>query len=132
MVARRLADLVVALHLAYLVFIPAGGWLVRHWPRLFTVHLGAVVVGLATVTIGFDCPLTTWEQQLRRLGGEHPYHGGFVDHYLTGRLFPHGADHAVQLAVGLAVVCPYLVLAAGRVFRVGQRRAASARRIRVR
>jgi Protein of Unknown function (DUF2784) len=105
--ARLLADAVVVVHLVYLAFIPLGGWLGRHRPRLIPVHLLAVAVGLASVTIGFDCPLTGWEQALRRAGGEPGYGGGFVDHYLTGRLFPHGADHLVQLAVALACIWPY-------------------------
>jgi len=113
-VARRLADLVVALHLAYLVFIPTGGWLVRRWPRLLLVHLGALLAALAAVTIGFDCPLTTWEQHLRRSGGQQPYRGGFIDHYLTGRLFPHGFDRGIQIAMAVVCLLPYLQFVARR------------------
>ncbi len=114
MVARRLADAVVLLHLAYLAFIPAGGWLVRRWHRLFPVHLAALVAALGSVTIGFDCPLTTWEKGLRRIGGQQPYRGGFIDHYLTGRLFPHGVDRALQLAMAAVCLWPYLRLIARR------------------
>jgi hypothetical protein len=107
---RLLADLIVVVHLAYLVFIPVGGFLAWRWPRLVPVHLAAVAVALVSVTIGFECPLTTWEQSLRRLGGQKPYADGFIDHYLTGRLYPHGHDTLIQLLFGAAVIVAYVGL----------------------
>jgi Protein of Unknown function (DUF2784) len=112
--SRLLADLVVVVHLAYLVFIPVGGFLAWRWPRLIPVHVAAVGIALVSVTVGFECPLTTWEQTLRRRGGETPYTGGFVDHYLTGKLYPHGHDTVVQLLIGAAVVTAYIGLAVRR------------------
>jgi hypothetical protein len=108
---RRLADLVVMVHLAYLAFLPAGAILVTRRPRLAPLHLGAIAVAITSLTVGFDCPLTTWEQTLRRGGGQHPYPGGFVDHYLTGGAFPHGADRVAQIAVAVIVAAAYLRLA---------------------
>jgi hypothetical protein len=109
-VLRLLADLIVVVHVAYLVFIPAGGFLAWRWPRLIPVHLAAVGVALVSVTVGFECPLTAWEQALRRRGGEKPYSDGFVDHYLTGKLYPHGHDTLVQLVIGAAVLTAYVGL----------------------
>lgn len=105
-----LADAVLVLHLAYIAFIPLGGVLAWRWPRLAWAHLVAVAVGLVSVTVRFDCPLTTWEQSLRRRGGQRPYTDGFVDHYLTGRVYPHGYDWAVQVLFGVCVVGSYAVL----------------------
>jgi hypothetical protein len=107
---RLLADLLVVVHLAYLVFIPVGAFLAWRWPRLIPVHVAAVGVAFVSVTVGFECPLTTWEQALRRRGGEKPYTGGFVDHYLTGKLYPHGHDTLVQLLIAAAVLTVYTVL----------------------
>jgi hypothetical protein len=110
-VAYRLAaDVVVAVHFAYLVFIVIGAVLALRWPRLVPVHLAAVAVGLASITVGFDCPLTNLERWLRRLGGEQPYTNGFIDHYVKGHLYPHGYDRAVQLAIAAVVVGAYAVM----------------------
>jgi hypothetical protein len=109
--SRLLADLVVVIHLAYLVFIPVGGFLAWRWPRVIPFHLAAVAVGMVSVTVGFECPLTSWEQALRRHGGEKPYTDGFVDHYLTGKLYPHGHDALVQVLIAGAVVTAYVGLA---------------------
>ena len=52
-------------------------------------------------------PADGLEQTLRRRGGETPYRNGFVDHYLTGRIYPHGADAFVQLLVAACIVVSY-------------------------
>jgi hypothetical protein len=112
---RVLADVVVAVHLAYLVFLPVGGFLAWRWRGIIPFHLAAVAVGLVSITIGFECPLTVWERALRRRGGERPYTNGFIDHYLTGHLYPHGYDHVVQALIAACIVISYVGLAARRV-----------------
>ncbi|HTL84961.1 MAG TPA: DUF2784 domain-containing protein, partial [Acidimicrobiia bacterium] len=62
---------------------------------------------IVSITIGFDCPLTSWEQSLRRHGGQRAYTDGFVDHYLTGRVFPHGDAWVVQLVFAVCIVAGY-------------------------
>jgi hypothetical protein len=99
-----LADAVLVLHLAFLLFVMLGGFLAWRWPRVLWAHLVAVAIGVVSITIGFDCPLTSWEQSLRRRGGQHAYTDGFVDHYLTGRVFPHGYDWAAQLVIAMCIV----------------------------
>jgi hypothetical protein len=106
--SRPLADLVVVVHVAYVVFLPVGGFLAWRWPRVLPVHLAALIVAIASVTVGFDCPLTTWENSLRRHGAEMPYTDGFLNHYLAGRLYPHGHDTLVQLVVAAAVLTSYI------------------------
>jgi hypothetical protein len=103
-----LADAIVVVHLAYLAFIPLGGLLAWRWPRVVWTHLAAVAIGVVSITLGFDCPLTTWEQSLRRRGGQRSYTVGFVDHYLTGRVYPHGYQWAVQMIFGVCIVASYV------------------------
>jgi hypothetical protein len=109
-----LADLVLVVHLAYLAFIPLGGFLARRWPRTVWLHGVAIAVGAASITVGFDCPLTTWEQSFRRRGGRRPYRDGFVDHYLKGRVYPHGDEWAVWLIFGVCIAASYALLLVGR------------------
>src|SRR5205823_7318332 len=103
-----LADAVVVMHLGYLAFIPLGGFIAWRWPRVILAHVAAVAIGVVSITVGFDCPLTTWEQSLRRRGGQRPYTDGFVDHYLTGRVYPHGYERGVQVIFGVCIVVSYV------------------------
>jgi hypothetical protein len=117
-----LADAVLALHLAYVAFIPLGGFITWRRPGVVWVHLAAVAVGVVSITIGFDCPLTTWEQSFRRRGGQRPYTNGFVDHYLRGHVYPHGYEWAVQVIFAICIVVAYAPLVVRRFNRVHIRR----------
>ena len=105
-----LADVVVVVHLAYLAFLPLGGLLAWRWPRVIWAHLTAITIGVASITIGFDCPLTTWEQSLRRRAGQRPYTSGFNDHYLAGHIYPHGYEWAVQAIFAACIVGSYVLV----------------------
>jgi hypothetical protein len=102
-----LADVVLVAHLAYLVYLPVGPFIAWHWPRTIWLHAACLAVAIVSITIGFDCPLTSWEQSLRRAGGQRAYTDGFVDHYLAGKVFPHGDAWVVQVVFGVCIVVGY-------------------------
>lgn len=106
------ADVVVVVHLAFILFVGLGGLLAWRWPWLVWAHVPAGLYGLAIVTVGFDCPLTPLEKHFRRLAGEDGYAGGFVDRYLEGVVYPGDATPALQALGALAVVVGYVGLAA--------------------
>ena len=110
MLWKLAADAAVVVHLAFLAFIPVGGFLAWRWQWVLPIHVAAVLIGLVSITIHFDCPLTTWEQSFRRRAAERPYANGFVDHYLTGRLYPHGYDWLVQVVFAGCIIASYLGL----------------------
>ena len=101
---RLLADTVVALHLAFILFVVGGGLLVL-WRRWWAVlHLPAVAWGAWTEFTGTLCPLTPWEQALRRQAGEAGYAGGFVEHYIVPLIYPATLTPRLQLALGAFVL----------------------------
>lgn len=108
---RILADLVVVVHLAFILFVGLGALLAWRWPRLVWLHVPAALYGLAIVAVGFDCPLTPLEKHLRRLAGEGGYPGGFVDHYLKDVVYPGDATGLLQGVGAGAVVVGYAGLA---------------------
>lgn len=107
MVARLIADVVVVVHLAFILFVGLGGLLAWRWPRLVWVHVPAAIYGVAIVAIGFDCALTPLEKHFRRLAGEGGYEGGFVDRYLEGVVYPGRATPLLQAVGAVAVVVGY-------------------------
>jgi uncharacterized membrane protein YhhN len=106
-----LADLVVVVHLGFIVFVAVGGFLAWRWPRLLWLHMPAVTYALVIVTVGFDCPLTPLEKYLRHAAGQAGYAGGFVNHYLTGVLYPDRLLGLARALLAAAVVASY----AGRI-----------------
>ena len=99
-----LADLVLVVHLAFVLFVVLGGLLALRWPRLAWLHVPAALYGATIEFVGFVCPLTPLEVWLRRRGGEAGYEGGFVEHYVTAALYPSGLTREIQLALGVAVL----------------------------
>ena len=55
-----LADLVVLVHLLFVVLVALGGLLVLRSRKFLWLHLPALLWGLAIEFIGFICPLTPW------------------------------------------------------------------------
>jgi len=104
MLYRLLADLVVVLHLAFVLFVVLGGLLALRWPRAAWFHIPAAIWGAGIEFVQGICPLTPLENHLRQLGGEAGYSGGFVEHYLLPVLYPAGLSQNVQLGLGLFVL----------------------------
>ena len=100
MAYRLLADVVVVLHLGFVLFVLGGGVLVWRWPRVAWLHLPAVVWGVGIEWVGAVCPLTPWENWLRRQSGVAVYHGDFVERYFLPVLYPVELTRAVQVALG--------------------------------
>ena len=88
---RVLADCLVLLHLAFVVFVVAGGVLILWRPSLRWIHLPAAAWGALIEFTGWICPLTPWEQALRLKAGQVGYAGGFIAHYRLSILYPTGA-----------------------------------------
>lgn len=104
MIYRVLADAVVIVHLAFVLFVVIGGFLLRRWPRLVYVHVPVAIWGVLIELVGWICPLTPLEKSLRERGGQAGYEGGFVDHYVLPVLYPVGLTRNVQYALGIFVL----------------------------
>ncbi len=110
MLPRFLADAVVLVHLAFILFVAAGGLLVLRWPRLAWVHVPAVVWGALIEFAGWICPLTPLENRLRAAAGDAAYAGGFIDRYIMPIVYPDGLTRGMQLALGIAVIAVNLLI----------------------
>lgn len=107
MVYRVLADVVVAVHVAFIVFVAAGALLAWRWTWVVRLHVPSVVWAVAALGIGVSCPLTSLEKLLRGWGGERSYGGGFVDRYLEGVVYPESSTPALWALAGVALVVGY-------------------------
>src|SRR5262249_44206639 len=112
--AHVLATLVVAAHVAFVVFVVIGGLFALRWRKLLYLHLAAVVWAVYVEWAGAICPLTPLENTLRAAAGLEAYAGDFVAEYVFPVLYPEGLTLGAQLAIGAAVLavngCIYAVL----------------------
>lgn len=110
MLYRLLADLVVVLHFAFVLFVVFGGLFALRWPRAAWIHLPAAIWGAGIEFLQGICPLTPLENHFRRLGGEAGYSGGFVERYVMAVLYPEGLNREVQLLLGGLVILVNVVV----------------------
>jgi uncharacterized protein DUF2784 len=104
MIFRALADLVVILHLGFVLFVILGGLLALRWPKLAWVHVPAAVWGVLIEFFGWICPLTPLENHLRQLGGQAGYSGGFIEHYIVAVVYPERLTRGTQVVLGVLVL----------------------------
>ncbi|WP_187682964.1 DUF2784 domain-containing protein [Nocardia wallacei] len=104
MMYRLLADVTAGVHYLFVVYLVTGGFLTWRWRWTIWTHLAAVGWGFSTVLFGVDCPLTHLENWARHRGGAAGLPpGGFIDHYITGVLYPRDALDLVRVLVVIVV-----------------------------
>ena len=93
MLYALLADLIVAIHIAYVVYV-AGGlvailigalrgrkWIHNPWFRV--THLLAILIVVMEIFLKLNCPLTTWENLARAAAQRRVDGSAFMDRLLT-------------------------------------------------
>jgi len=97
MIYSFLADVVVAIHLAYVSFVIFGqlailvgivfrwGWIRNLWFR--SLHLLAIVIVAVEAILNITCPLTTLEYNLRLWAGQNAEEGSFIGRMLHDMMF---------------------------------------------
>ena len=101
---RALATLFAAVHVSYVLFVLFGGFLVRTYPALIWLHLGAVAWAAATMIGDLGCPVTTWEKDCLRRSGREPYPEGFLQHHLLRTRFDPGNTRRNHTVLGAAAI----------------------------
>ena len=88
---RLLADLVLSVHVLFVIFVVFGlpliviggylGWRWVRYPVWRYLHLGGLVVVILQAWFGMICPLTTLEMWLRKQAMASTYSGSFIQHW---------------------------------------------------
>ena len=117
---RLLADTVLSVHFAIVVFVVGGlvlvlvgnwrGWKFVNawWFRL--AHLAAIGIVVAQAWLGIVCPLTTLENWLRVQANEPAYEASFVEHWVSRLMYYDAPAWVFTLAYtlfGLAVIAAW-------------------------
>jgi hypothetical protein len=120
MVYRWLADLLVAFHVGYVLFVVGGllavlvggarGWKWVHNRWFRGVHFLMIAVVAFEAIADLQCPLTSWEAGLRRLGGETVSDASFIGRMMHALIFldlPAWVFNVVHVAFALLVLATF-------------------------
>ena len=114
-----LADLILIVHFAFVVFVVGGlaliwigaicgwRWVRDYWFRI--AHLAAICFVAIEALIGMVCPLTEWEDTLRGASVEQSFIARWV-HRLLFYNFPEWMFTTAYVLFALVVVVTYWLL----------------------
>ena len=115
-----LADTVLVLHFAVVVFVVGGlvailagnrcGWRWVNDPWFRYAHLAAIGIVVVQSWLGQLCPLTILESWLREQGGSTGYSKSFIEHWVQRVLYyeaPMWVFAVLYTAFGLLVVAAW-------------------------
>jgi hypothetical protein len=105
-----LANILVLVHLGFVLFVVLGGLLALRWRLLMWLHVPAAIWGVLIEFVGWTCPITSLENYLRRLGGEAGYRSDFIQHYLIPILYPDALTREVQIFLGFVALSVNLLI----------------------
>lgn len=120
--AAALADAILVLHVGIVAFVVLGAVAIalgaRRWAwvrgrRWRIAHVLLMVFIALQAWFGALCPLTVWEQALRRHAGETAYGGSFIEYWLSRLIFfeaPAWAFVAAYTAFAGLVITAWFVV----------------------
>jgi len=104
MLFRFLSDLILVIHLVFILFAILGAFLVLKWRVLAWIHVPAFLWAVLIEFAGWVCPLTPLENWLRAQGGGPLYRTTFIEHYILPLLYPAILTRNLQVSLGLFVL----------------------------
>ena len=104
------ADVVVALHIGYLVYAAFGGFLALRGLSWMWLHLTSSVWSVTVTVTAISCPMTAIEKWLIASSGGTPYDGTFIEQYLTGIVYPVEYETAVWFGGAAIALLSYAIV----------------------
>lgn len=99
-----MADVIVVLHLLFILFVVSGGFLALKWPKIVYLHIPAVVWGVYIEFSGKICPLTPLENWFRLKSGQIGYAGDFIERYIVPIIYPVNLTREMQITFGVSAL----------------------------
>ncbi len=104
MIYRILADIIVIIHMSFILFVVLGGLLVVKYRRVVYIHFPAMIWGAIVEFYNIICPLTPWENYFREMGGVERYESDFIEKYLIPVMYPINLNVKIQFVLGCFVL----------------------------
>lgn len=104
------ADIIVVLHLLWILFLIFGAFPGRRYKWIKVVHIGGVIHALMIQVFGWFCPLTHLEAWLRRMHDpSQSYSGSFIIRYVEKLVYVGISPDIILLLTALIALMSVLV-----------------------
>jgi hypothetical protein len=108
--AALLADIVLVVHLLWILFLVFGFFFALRGSKVAYVHLGGLLFALVLNAMGWYCPFTHLENALRVLGGGHAtYSTSLTMTYVQKLVYPDISESFLR-GVEIVLTIVYLLV----------------------
>lgn len=107
---KLLVYALIVLHVAFIAIVVLGGVGALLWRSLAWVHVPVLLWAFWVEWMQWQCPLTHWENALRRRASMPTYNKGFVHHYMLHPVFGEQLPAKLEFLLTLLVVALNLLV----------------------
>lgn len=97
------ADVVVAVHFGWILFIIGGAWIGRRVRWVMWIHLAALGYSVLLQAFAWICPLTYLELWLWNRTPAGSYSGSFIAHYLEKLIYMEIPRGLLMILTGIVI-----------------------------
>lgn len=101
---RIVADIVLVIHLLFVLFALLGGFLILLWHKAIWIHLPSAAWAVGVEFFGLICPLTHLENLFMSKAGLAGYQTSFLEHYLIPVLYFSSSSKITQVVLASLVL----------------------------
>ena len=104
------ANLTLAVHFTFIVFVIFGALLVFASKKIAFIHIPSVIYGAYIELSHSVCPLTYLENWFLRKAGMKSYSNSFIEQYLIPIVYPNNLTVELQFYLGFLLILTNIVI----------------------
>ena len=104
------ANLTLAVHFAFIVFVIFGALMLFRSIKIAFIHIPSVIYG-AYIELSYSiCPLTYLENWFLRKAGMKSYSNSFIEQYIMSIVYPNNLTVELQFYLGFLLIFTNIVI----------------------
>ena len=104
------ANLILAVHFAFIVFVIFGALILFVSIKIAFIHIPSVIYGAYIELSHSICPLTYLENWFLRKAGMKSYSNSFIEQYLIPIVYPNNLTVELQFYLGFLLILTNIVI----------------------
>ena len=104
------ANLTLAVHFTFIVFVIFGALLVFASKKIAFIHIPSVIYGAYIALSHSVCPLTYLENWFLRKAGMKSYSNSFIEQYIMSIVYPNNLTVELQFYLGFLLIFTNIVI----------------------
>ena len=104
------ANLILLVHLIFIIFVVLGGLLFFASSKIIFIHIPALIWGIYIELTSSICPLTYLENWFLHKANMTTYSEGFIKNYLMPTVYPTNLTKDLQIYLGITLIVVNMII----------------------